>query len=1293
MAHQVKGSQHVQKRASASLAFNFPEWKPNKKYIKNDLFIVNNDEYLVKTDHLSPAVFNSALPEIKKTATTLPSIRNDIRTPTIAVTSELVSEKGIADRIKQALTNTTQTVTDIAARDLIATPDTTLIYHVTDATADPSVNANWSKYTWNGTAWVKYLSYDQLLAVQTSLLDTWVAPLDPDYDTYGNTSMRQIIAILNSSKAWKDTSGSQQALPGNNIRIGDGHNITLINAGTDNGLPIRIVPNSDWANIPTIITTDPAWTVSGQPSSGTQEVVYLANSVTKVFQAKLTLPKTIQVFTPANPAELAALTGMNAGDTAFQTAPAAEYTFDGNNWVPSPAGSLLTLTDVTGQAAANTLDKIYGLKSDGTINFAMTEVPSGLVKKGVLTSDADDGEGIYTIDPSAASFDLTMPISSGTQDRRWLVPISAQIAPTFFGSTAQGNTNGSGLNAQNAERFQSFDLTGVDGALQSLELGLSNNSGSTAQYTVKIYDGAGIGGALLETIIVADPVSAASNQNVVTVPSIVHPVLAIGNTYTVSVVRTGAGSTGTLLWNAVTTDIFPGYTVSNGIVGANDARMVLNFPPLSGTANVATLKVPVGESLNGTAGGTLELNNPTLVIDNGTGLWVTTSSTTLKGTLHAADTSVSKVTAGTYNIVADGTGGHVLTEAQASKLETLSDVKDQATSKEANKSYNLKWDGIDKWAMVKSDKLRLAPVATLADIAAITNPDDFSLILSEETCTEYRFTVGAINGAFADANATGFWSTESVINRKGGAKPKLVINRVLTTALPFLSKYDEPPLNENISRLITKFANGGATASYIGANLDTASASSPVGGRAFFSKTINVTQPGLFDKPNQTATISFTISNLVSDQSVGSSRARAFNGVTFTNGNPSPFISDGRYSYEFTFTEQTQPDGFIRIGVGNTGAATAVGSFDMTDIMLENTTGMGAFHTAYRSNFHTNETHAAAQTIDADNKEVDGVGVPLTTNVSKDYSVIVVGDSYSNGSTDYPNYLVTDRSFICKSIGVGGFKLVGEIEGLLTTILAHADTPTQSKVIIQGGINDIYGASTIAQMQASVESMILEISVAGHTPVLTAVPSTSDIFTDSAKRDKLFKWNNVIKKLARKNRLSVIDLNTLFNDPSHTGRINKDYVSGSYDAIDNYTSTGDIVHVTGETNRSVVAPYVEAILTGSKGLTQITSIDIDPKTLKITSEGKLSVVQKDEPAQATSTPSTQAFLVADWSVAGELVITKVQHGTGVGFKHVSVFDASGKSTQVSHTIDAATGDITLGEAGVAGFDGSVYISA
>jgi hypothetical protein len=54
--------------------------------------------------------------------------------------------------------------------------------------------------------------------------------------------------------------------------------------------------------------------------------------------------------------------------------------------------------------------------------------------------------------------------------------------------------------------------------------------------------------------------------------------------------------------------------------------MVLNFPPLTGTANVVTLKVPAGESLNGIAGGTLELNSPTLVIDNGTGLWATTSS-------------------------------------------------------------------------------------------------------------------------------------------------------------------------------------------------------------------------------------------------------------------------------------------------------------------------------------------------------------------------------------------------------------------------------------------------------------------------------------------------------------------------------------------------------------------------------------------------------------------------------------------------------------------------------------------
>jgi hypothetical protein len=90
----------------------------------------------------------------------------------------------------------------------------------------------------------------------------------------------------NDADAWQDTTDPYQASSGARIRIADTHNINLTNLGTENGAAIRVVPKTDWANVPTISATDPDWTISGQPTQGTQEVVYLADSVNKVFQAK-----------------------------------------------------------------------------------------------------------------------------------------------------------------------------------------------------------------------------------------------------------------------------------------------------------------------------------------------------------------------------------------------------------------------------------------------------------------------------------------------------------------------------------------------------------------------------------------------------------------------------------------------------------------------------------------------------------------------------------------------------------------------------------------------------------------------------------------------------------------------------------------------------------------------------------------------------------------------------------------------------------------------------------------------
>ena len=91
-------------------------------------------------------------------------------------------------------------------------------------------------------------------------------------------------------------------------------------------------------------------------------------------------------------------------------------------------------------------------------------------------------------------------------------------------------------------------------------------------------------------------------------------------------------------------------------------------------------------------------------------------------------------------------------------------------------------------------------------------------------------------------------------------------------------------------------------------------------------------------------------------------------------------------------------------------------------------------------------------------------------------------------------------------------------------------------VIIQGGINDIANGRTLAQMQASVSSMVTKAGVDGLIPViLTATPTTS-IAANATFETLRLNFNDWLKQTY----VNVIDIACVIEDPADRSKIRSD---------------------------------------------------------------------------------------------------------------------------------------------------------
>jgi lysophospholipase L1-like esterase len=91
MPQTIRGNLHVNKRLTTGLALNLPTWQPTKDYLVGDKFRFGTDEFNVKTDHTSPAAFDSNAVEIVKVG--------GLRTPTVPTIAELKAQTAASNQV------------------------------------------------------------------------------------------------------------------------------------------------------------------------------------------------------------------------------------------------------------------------------------------------------------------------------------------------------------------------------------------------------------------------------------------------------------------------------------------------------------------------------------------------------------------------------------------------------------------------------------------------------------------------------------------------------------------------------------------------------------------------------------------------------------------------------------------------------------------------------------------------------------------------------------------------------------------------------------------------------------------------------------------------------------------------------------------------------------------------------------------------------------------------------------------------------------------------------------------
>jgi lysophospholipase L1-like esterase len=454
----------------------------------------------------------------------------------------------------------------------------------------------------------------------------------------------------------------------------------------------------------------------------------------------------------------------------------------------------------------------------------------------------------------------------------------------------------------------------------------------------------------------------------------------------------------------------------------------------------------------------------------------------------------------------------------------------------------------------KSDAgLRRQTVPTSVELRAVSTPLHNELRRIAETGEDYRFFVGVNSGDYQDDSTTGYWRSVHILSENSGNLQRNVINRFTEFDAPNFVQISTVASNDQLSAVFTNFTNNGATVTYPPSD-DSVDLSAPIGARAFLGKGIGIGMKLEFGKKY---VLSFDISNLITDGSSRSPRANFYGDIVSPAS--SPFTTDGRYAYIVTKGSSTpyHTDDLVRIGVGNNGNTTAAGSFTVSNVMYQEVTGTSELFDDYTKTLTAAST-GPGNSIGVNNLVVQATG-PLLSGTTHPVSAIgVIGDSFVNNSTEYPNLLLLEQNIYVSSDGVAGDQLTVGVLARIDAFLANPLTNPTTHIIVNAGINDILGGKTLLDMQTAWETIESKVLAVGKTPITINVSPYVSIETDPVKKQLLASWNTWLSQKADKAGYIEIDLHALLEDPIISGRMSPAYIIGAYTG--DYTFTGDVIH-------------------------------------------------------------------------------------------------------------------------------------
>lgn len=211
--------------------------------------------------------------------------------------------------------------------------------------------------------------------------------------------------------------------------------------------------------------------------------------------------------------------------------------------------------------------------------------------------------------------------------------------------------------------------------------------------------------------------------------------------------------------------------------------------------------------------------------------------------------------------------------------------------------------------------------------------------------------------------------------------------------------------------------------------------------------------------------------------------AATFTGGTTAVNNPSPgrYVLGGRCTVGGTCT--------VRMGIGTSNVNPNNATIRFSNVMVERVPEGTSYPGEY---VRPGDQHVFNYTRSG-SVASGAVGTPThgtPYDVPRRSSVLVLGDSFANDPGDYPDWLrwhLRGKPIAVNGLGVAGNAIAAITSQIADGVSRLATSPTAvpyTLCLAHGGVNDVNGNRTLAQMQADRLAQIAAIEAAGMLPVL-----------------------------------------------------------------------------------------------------------------------------------------------------------------------------------------------------------------